>query len=76
MKKEIQTRPLAEEEVQEVNGGAGIAEQVSGLPMDELIGGPLRAACDAQVQLAQETADFINAVGFDRNNGQRADGKK
>ena len=76
MKKEIQPRLLAEEEAQEVNGGAGLAEQVSGLPMEELIGGPLRAACDAQVELARATADFINAVGFERNDGQRADGKK
>ena len=76
MKKKIQTRLLAEEEAQEVNGGAGLAEQFSGLPMEELIGGPLLAACDAQVQLARATADFINAVGFERNDGQRADGKK
>ena len=76
MKKKIQTRLLAEEEAQEVNGGAGLAEQFSGLPMEELIGGPLRAACNAQVELARATADFINAVGFERNDGQRADGKK
>lgn len=33
-----------------------IAEQFSGLPMDNLIGGPLRAAADASTQLANSTA--------------------
>ena len=41
-----------------------MAEQFRGLPMDQLIGSPLRAACDAQVQLASATADFIKTVGF------------
>jgi hypothetical protein len=42
-----------------------IAEQFSGLPMDQLIGAPLRAAADASTQLANSTAAFINEVGFD-----------
>jgi hypothetical protein len=42
-----------------------IAEQFSGLPMDQLIGAPLRAAADASTQLANATAEFINTVGFD-----------
>jgi hypothetical protein len=42
-----------------------IAEQFSGLPMDQLIGAPLRAAADASTQLANATATFINTVGFD-----------
>lgn len=42
-----------------------MAAQFQGLPMDSLIGGPLRAAADAQTMLARSTADFINAVGFD-----------
>ncbi len=42
-----------------------IAEQFAGLQMDQLIGGPLRAAADASTQLANSTADFINRVGFD-----------
>lgn len=41
-----------------------IADQYKGLPMGELIGAPLGAACDAQVRLAQATADFIRVVGF------------
>jgi hypothetical protein len=45
-----------------------IAEQFSGLPMDQLIGAPLRAAADASTQLANATATFINTVGFDNQN--------
>lgn len=41
-----------------------MASQFKGLPMGELIGGPLSAACDAQVRLATATADFIKYVGF------------
>lgn len=41
-----------------------MASQFKGLPMAELIGGPLTAACDAQVKLANATADFIKYVGF------------
>lgn len=41
-----------------------MASQFRGLPMSDLIGGPLNAACDAQVRLASATADFIRDVGF------------
>jgi hypothetical protein len=41
-----------------------IAEQFRGLPMGDLVGAPLIAASDAQVRLAQATADFIQTVGF------------
>jgi len=41
-----------------------MASQFKGLPMGDLIGGPLKAACDAQVRLANATADFIKYVGF------------
>lgn len=41
-----------------------IASQFTGLPMGDLIGAPLTAACDAQVRLANATADFIKYVGF------------
>lgn len=40
-------------------------EQFRGLPMADLIGGPLQAACEAQMRLAEATADFIRNVGFD-----------
>ncbi len=42
-----------------------MSNQFQGLPMDTLIGGPLTAACDAQVMLAKATSDFITDVGFD-----------
>ena len=41
-----------------------MGDQFKGLPMSDLIGGPLMAACDAQVKLANATADFIRVVGF------------
>lgn len=41
-----------------------MASQFQGLPMGDLIGGPLNAACDAQVRLALATANFIKVVGF------------
>ncbi len=44
---------------------AAIADQFKGLDMGALIGGPLTAAADASIMLADSTADFINRVGFD-----------
>lgn len=41
-----------------------MSSQFQGLPMGDLIGAPLSAACDAQIKLAQATADFIKVVGF------------
>jgi len=41
-----------------------ISDQFQGLPMESLIGGPLKAACDAQVLLAKASADFIRDVGL------------
>ncbi len=41
-----------------------MSDQFKGLPMADLIGAPLHAACDAQVMLARATADFIKVIGF------------
>lgn len=41
-----------------------MAQQFKGLPMQDLIGGPLKAASDSQIQLAQATANFIKVIGF------------
>lgn len=41
-----------------------IAAEFKGLPMADLIGGPLAAACDAQIRLANATKKFIQVVGF------------
>lgn len=43
--------------------------QFSGLPMGQLIGGPLTAACNSQLMLAKSTADFIEQIGFYDDNG-------
>ena len=47
-------------------GLVSMSSQFGGLPMDQLIGGPLKAACDSQVQLAAATADFIQTVGLEK----------
>jgi hypothetical protein len=41
-----------------------MSSQFKGLPMGDLIGGPLNAACDAQLRLAHATEEFIKSVGF------------
>ena len=44
-----------------------VADQFKGLPMSDLIGGPLKAACEANVLMAKATSDFINNIGFNRD---------
>ena len=46
-----------------------MSSQFGGLPMDQLIGGPLKAACSAQTLLAKASADFIKDVGLDDAGG-------
>ena len=46
------------------SGLVQMSSQFGGLPMEQLIGGPLKAACDAQVLLAKASADFIKDVGM------------
>ncbi|ABD82162.1 DUF2589 domain-containing protein [Saccharophagus degradans] len=41
-----------------------VGNEFSGLPMEELIGGPLAASCIAQYNLAQTMVTFINKIGF------------
>lgn len=45
-------------------GLVSMGNQFSGLDMAALIGGPLKAACNAQVMLAASTAKFIEDVGM------------
>lgn len=40
-----------------------IKDQFNGLPMDQLIGGPLKAAAEAEEELARAAIDFYQAVG-------------
>lgn len=39
------------------------AAQFGGLPMESLIGGPLKAVCEAQTKQAESTAEFIRKTG-------------
>ncbi|MFT7009521.1 MAG: hypothetical protein ACJAXJ_004070 [Colwellia sp.] len=41
-----------------------IADQFRGLPIEELIGGPLAAACKAQYDLASCMVTFNHEIGF------------
>ena len=47
------------------SGLVKMSDQFGGLPMDQLIGGPLKAACSAQTLLAKASSDFIKDVGLD-----------
>lgn len=49
----------------------GIGDQFAGLPMENLIGGPLTAAAKAGKEMAAVTADFINTIGFDKDGNLR-----
>ena len=46
-----------------------MSDQFGGLPMDQLIGGPLKAACNAQTLLAKASSDFIKDVGLNDAGG-------
>jgi len=43
-----------------------MADQFKGLPMQDLIGGPLMAVCDAQTKLAKSTAQYIREIGLQK----------
>jgi hypothetical protein len=49
-----------------------IANMMGGLPMGELIGGPLIAVVSAQKDLADVMIGYINTVGFDPENAAKA----
>ncbi|MCR8883813.1 DUF2589 domain-containing protein [Phocaeicola plebeius] len=40
-------------------------EEFKGLPMRELIGAPLQAACESQQKLAESTLEFMTQIGFE-----------
>ncbi len=46
------------------SGLVKMSDQFGGLPMEQLIGGPLKAACNAQTLLAKASSDFIKDVGL------------
>jgi len=41
-----------------------VASEMHGLPMSDLIGAPLKAACDSQFQLAQSAYTYMTQLGF------------
>ena len=41
-----------------------MADQFKGLPMKDLIGGPLTAVCEAQENLAKSTEQYIRSIGL------------
>ena len=41
-----------------------VASKFNGIPMKDLIGAPLKAACDAQVDLAGAAYDYMMQIGF------------
>ena len=45
--------------------------QLNNLPFDNIIGGPLNAAINAQAQAAETTVDFIQRVGMREVNGEK-----
>lgn len=48
-----------------------IADNFRGLPIEELIGGPLTAACKAQYDLASCMVTFIHEIGFSGDENDR-----
>ncbi|MBL0389507.1 DUF2589 domain-containing protein [Tumebacillus sp. ITR2] len=53
-----------------------MSEQFKGLPMQDLIGAPIKAACDAQIGLARATADFIQTVGIEKDKDGKPTGPR
>ncbi|WP_042372509.1 DUF2589 domain-containing protein [Bacteroides neonati] len=43
-------------------------DSFKGLPIDGLIGGPLRAAAEAQQELANSTKEFLKKMAAEENN--------
>ncbi len=52
------------------NGKEMTTVQFGGIPMESLIGGPLKAVCEAQMKQAEWTAEFI------RNRSEKCRGKE
>ena len=51
---------------------SNIANQFTGLPIENLIAAPLLAACEGQKALAQSTAQFITEVGMDSSGNTKS----
>lgn len=47
-----------------------VPDSFKGLPIDGLIGGPLRAAAEAQQELANSTKEFLKKIASEEKKGQ------
>lgn len=47
-------------------------EEFKGLPMRDLIGAPLQAACESQQKLAESALEFMTRIGFEENDLSQA----
>ncbi|USD36025.1 DUF2589 domain-containing protein [Ferrimonas sp. SCSIO 43195] len=54
-----------------MNDTTQTSDQLQGLPMSHLIGGPLSAVCEGQAQLARTTQEYIQDVGMTGDNQLR-----
>lgn len=60
-----QAASMDDSQLDTVSGGlTSLQDQFRGLPMSDLIGGPLNSAVDAQARLAAATSAFIAQMGF------------
>lgn len=56
-------------------GDANVADSFRGLPMRELIAGPLLAAAEAQQKLASVAWDYFQKIGFETDSNGKPTGK-
>lgn len=61
---------LQEDRMASVAGGEYPTDVFSGLPIEELISGPLQAAAEAQKLLAKSTQDYTDQVGLSETSGR------
>ena len=61
---------LQEDHMASVAGGEYPTDVFSGLPIEELISGPLQAAAEAQKLLAKSTQDYTDQVGLSETSGR------
>ena len=61
---------LQEDRMASVAGGEYPTDVFSGLPIEELISGPLQAAAEAQKLLAKATQDYTDQVSLSETSGR------
>lgn len=48
-----------------------ISQKFEGIPMADLIAGPLTAVCDSQLKLAQASYEYMMKIGFNEDGSTR-----